>query len=350
MSLSLMKQRVFQSGNNLRDETIRDSVFIARSDWENDPSYSPTIYKFDYKNTDVNDTLSHLRIYNRKYSSSSGITEQFQSLIDNKVVIGDYFFDESDNTYWICTESFNVDSIHYKGKLTQCNYNLYWQNSDGKIISRYVWVQNASAYNNGESGNNTITLQSNQYMVYLPYDEATRLLDKHRIHMSRDIRKCKPYELTRPDDIAFGYGEKGLINLIFTQAQYNQDEDKLITLDDGTEVWICDYFSPTAPSPTPPDETTDLTASISGNTNLKIGYERTYSVMIKDLDGNEVDVADFEWNVVSNFTDKINKKVYGNTIKLGVDDDSLINESFLLQATVNGVSIGKIVIIITEGV
>lgn len=348
MSLSLMKQRVFQSGNNLRDETIRDSVFITKSDWENDPSYSPTIYKFDYKNIGVNDTLAHLRIYNRKYSSSSGITEQFQSLIDHKVVIGDYFFDGADNTYWICTESFNVDSIHYKGKLTQCNYNLYWQNSDGKIISRYAWVQNASAYNNGESGNNTITLQSNQYMVYLPYDEDTRLLDKHRIHMSRDIRKCKPYELTRPDDIAFGYGDKGLINLIFTQVQYNQDEDILITLDDGTEVWICDYFSP-APSPTPPDETTDLSASISGNTNLKIGYERTYTVVFKDLDGNIIDNVDFEWNITGNFNDKIAKSISGNTIKLKVSDDSLISESFLLSVNVNNVSISQIEINIIEG-
>lgn len=348
MSLSLMKQRVFQSGNNLRDETIRDAVFIAESDWESDPSYSTTIYRFDYNNIDENDTLARLRIYNKKYSSSSGITEQFQSLINNKVVLGDYFFDGSDNTYWICTESFNIDSIHYKGKLTQCNHNLYWQNSDGKIISRYAWVQNASAYNNGESGNSTITLQSNQYMVYLPYDEDTRLLDKHRIHMSRDIRKCKPYELTRLDDIAFGYGEKGLINLIFTQVQYNQDEDKLITLDNGKEVWICDYFSP-APPPTPPDETTDLSVSISGNTNLKIGYERTYTVVFKDLDGNVVNNADFEWNVVSGFDDKIEKTISGNRIKLKVEDDSLIGESFLLGTSVECAVLSVLTINVVEG-
>ncbi|MSS09496.1 hypothetical protein FYJ38_12690 [Clostridium sp. WB02_MRS01] len=262
---------------------------------------------------------------------------------------GNYIF--YDNAYWLLIGYPGNNKSYEKVIAVLCNYRLFWQNSDGKIVSRYAWVQNASAYNNGESGNNTITLQSNQFMVYVPYDDDTLLLDNGiRMHMSRSNRKCKPYKLTRPDDIAYGYGEKGVLNLVFTQDEYNPEKDKLIELDDESSVWICNYFSPTTtPVPTPPDETANLSAVISGNTSLKIGFERTYTVTFSDADGNAVDDVEFEWNVVSDFDDKIFRFVNGKTIKLKVDDDSLIDESFLLSVTIGGNHVTKVRITLAEG-
>lgn len=282
-------------------------------------------------------------------TSTKPYYKEFESLPGQKILAGDYV--EWSNNIWLVYEADSDDEIYTDGNLRQCQYELFWQNSDGQIISRHAWVQNASAYNNGESGNNTITLQSNQFMVYVPYDDDTLLLDNGlRIHISRSNRKCKPYKLTRPDDIAYGYGEKGILNLVFTQDEYNPTDDRLVELEDGKSVWICKYFSPTTPpNPDPPDETANLFANISGNTNLKVGYSRGYLVNFTDKDGAVVEDVDFEWNVESEFTDKINQTTSENTIKLQVDDDSLIGESFLLGILVEGKRIGEIEITIVEG-
>lgn len=259
--------------------------------------------------------------------------KEFASLPGQKILPGDYI--EWLNKTWLVYDADCDEEIYVTGDLRQCQHKIYWQNSDGNIISRYVWTQNASAYNNGEKGNDTITLQSNQFMVYLPYDEDTSLLDNGvRMHMSRSNIKCKPYTLTRPDDITYGYGEKGVLNIIFTQTQYNEQADKLVTLDDGSQVWICDYHSP-APQPTPPEEITDSSVSISGGSSLRCGRAKSWMVVFRDKNGNEVMNQDFKWNVVSKFNVKQN--IDGSKIQLRIDNEDLIGSSFLLQVimTVN---------------
>lgn len=302
-----------------------------------------------YKEIKLNGEEAYLVIN----TNSKPYYKEFESLPGQKVLAGDYV--EWSNNIWLVYEADCDDEIYTDGNLRQCQYELFWQKADGTIVSRYAWVQNASAYNNGETGNNTITLQSNQFMVYMPYDEDTYLLDNGlRIHMSRDNNVCKPYTLTRPDDITFGYGEKGVLNIVFTQTQYNAGEDKLVKLDNGRSVWICNHSSPTTPpdpdpiDPNIPDETANLFATISGNTSLKIGFERTYTVAFTNEDGKIVNDVEFDWNVSGEFTNKIIKTVSGNTIKLKVDDDSLVGESFLLSVTVSGTQIKAIKLTVAE--
>lgn len=302
-----------------------------------------------YKEIKLNGEETYLVIN----TNSKPYYKEFESLPGQKILAGDYV--EWSNNIWLVYEADCDDEIYTDGNLRQCQYELFWQKADGTIVSRYAWVQNASAYNNGETGNNTITLQSNQFMVYMPYDEDTCILDNGlRIHMSRDDIVCKPYTLTRPDDITFGYGEKGVLNIVFTQTQYNTGEDKLVKLDNGRSVWICNHSSPTTPldpdpiDPNIPNETANLSAVISGNTSLKIGFERTYTVTFTDADGNVINDVDFEWNVSGEFTNKIIKTVSGNTIKLKVDDDSLVGESFLLSISVSGAQIKVIKLTVAE--
>ena len=276
-----------------------------------------------YKDVKLNGEPTQLMIN----TSTKPYYKEFQSLPDQRILAGDYV--EWADSMWLVLNADCDDEVYTDGNLRQCQHRIYWQKADGTIVSRFAYTENASAYNNGETGNNTITLESNQFMVYIPYDKETAELDNgKRIHMSRSNAKCKPYELTRPDDITYGFGEKGVLNIIFTQTQYNQDKDKLITLEDGTQVWICDYI----PTPLPPsDETTILSGIISGNKNLKIGFSRTYTATLSDADGNEVDWDGslYGWNVVSDFA--VEQNIDKNKIKLFVDDDSLIGESFLLQ-------------------
>ncbi len=271
----------------------------------------------------------------------------FTSLPGQKILAGDYI--EWVNQIWLVYEADCDDEIYIDGSLRQCQHKIYWQATDGRIISRYVWTQNASAYNNGEQGNNTITLQSNQFMVYIPYDEDTECLNNgKRVHISKSNIICKPYELTRPDDISYGYGEKGVLNIIFTQSQFNEQNDKLVTLEDGSQVWICDYHSPAlSPEPSVPDETTDLSAVIAGGNTLRCRRAKSWNVTFIDQDGNEIIDQNFQWKVDSEYT--VKQVIDGQRIQLKVDDEQLIDCSFLLSVSVDDIIVTKVEISIIDG-
>ena len=284
-----------------------------------------------YKSVKLNGEETHLIIN----TSTKPYYKEFQSLPDQKILAGDYV--EWANSMWLVLNADSDDEVYIDGNLRQCQHRIYWQKADGTIVSRYAYTENASSYSNGETGNNTITLQSNQFMVYLPYDEETAELDNgKRIHMSRSNAKCKPYELTRPDDVTYGFGEKGVLNIIFTQTQYNQENDKLITLEDGTQAWICDYIdsssTPSTPSePTTPDETEDLFGTISGSKNLKVNIPTTYTAIIYGSDNNESawdDTAN-AWRIISDF--EVKTEMNGNKITITVEED-YVDSSFILRA------------------
>lgn len=296
-----------------------------------------------YKNVKLNGIETQLIIN----SGTETFYKEFQSLPGQQILAGDYI--EWANQVWLVYTADLDDEMYTDGKLRQCQHKIFWQKDDGTIISRYVWTQNASAYNNGEQGNSTITLQSNQFMVYMPYDDDTKYLDNGiRVHMSRSNIKCKPYKLTRPDDVSYGYGEKGVINIIFTQDQYSVDNDSLITLENGSQVWICDYHSP-APSPEPPapHETTDLSAVIAGGNTLRCGRAKSWTVIFLDQNGNEIADQNFQWKV--DIEHDIKQVVDGQRIQLKVDDEQLIDCSFLLSVSVDDIIVAKVEITIIDG-
>ena len=152
------------------------------------------------------------------------------------------------------------------------------------------------------------------------------------------------------DDITYGFGEKGVLNIIFTQTQYNPDEDKLVTLEDGTQAWICDYIPISSPTPptSNPNETADLSATISSNGNLKVGFYRTYTAKFTDKNGDAIDVdaSRITWNVDSSFA--VEKVEFGNKIKLKVSDDYLVGKTFKLECIVDGTVVGSIEITVFD--
>lgn len=328
--------RMTQHGTTQRERIVNRLKTNLNNKLQDNPSYKTVKLNGEETNLIIN-------------TSTKPYYKEFQSLPDQKILAGDYV--EWDNSIWIVLNADSDDEVYIDGNLRQCQHRIYWQKSDGTIVSRYAYTENASAYNNGETGNNTITLQSNQFMVYLPYDEETAELDNgKRVHMSRSNAKCKPYELTRPDDVTYGFGEKGVLNIIFTQTQYNQDNDKLITLEDGTQAWICDYIGPSS-LPSIPDETSDLFATISGNMNLKVGFSRTYTVNFTDNNGNEIDWdgISFIWGIESSFDNNlIIKNIDKNKINISVNDENLIGCFFILSITVNDAILAQVEIKIID--
>lgn len=323
-----MKERMKVSGFTPRDEMIRDGQNLLKEELEYDTSYSPTMYFYDSAN-EKDDRLANLRVYGRKNSSLNGNYMNFLTTYDNPVKIGDYIHDTKDDTYWLVYTSFNVNDIEYTGKLIQCNYLLRWQLSDGKIVQRWTNIVSASKYDTGESGNSTIILSSNNFTILMGYCDEALELEEKRVFI--DIRKDNPkkvFKITRGDDVLYNAGNIGmLLSFIADKIEFNKEKD-------NQALRICDYIdisTPTPPKPPNTDETADLSATISGNTNLRIGVTRTYTATLSDSDGNAVqwDDTKYDWNVASDFD--VKQTVTENKISLTVEDDSLVGESFLLQ-------------------
>ena len=307
--------RMTQYGTTQRERIVNRLKTNLNNKLQDNPSY---------KSVKLNGKETHLIIN----TSTKPYYKEFQSLPDQKILAGDYV--EWADSMWLVLNADSDDEVYTDGNLRQCQHCIYWQKSDGTIVSRYAYTENASAYNNGEAGNHTITLQSNQFMVYLPYDEETAELDNgKRVHMSRSNSKCKPYELTRPDDVTYGFGKKGVLNIIFTQTQYNQGNDKLITLEDGTQAWICDYIDSSSthlpPQPSTPDETEDLWEMKINCPNLEIkptGYPKTLTATLYNTKTGETipDIV-YEWNVQSSISEFISYTVVDNVLKISLSKE-----------------------------
>ena len=232
------------------------------------------------------------------------------------------------------------------GKMKECTYHLYWQDKLGNIVDKWAFVANASSYSNGETGNATITLSANQFLVVMPKDEDTVNLRDTRMFIDNCTNdKPTPYKLTRPDNVSADYGI-GNTYYIFTLDQRNDEKDKKVTLEDGTIVWIADYTTPTTPSnPENPDETVvSITSTISGNSSLKVGFSRTYSVIFMDKNGAELSDVNFTWNIVSDFNDEIVSTVNGKNITLQIDNEDYVDEQIVLQIIVDGTVNSELVI------
>lgn len=307
--------RMTQHGTTQRERIVNRLKTNLNNKLQDNPSYKTVKLNGEETNLIIN-------------TSTKPYYKEFQSLPDQKILAGDYV--EWADSMWLVLNADSDDEVYTDGNLRQCQHCIYWQKSDGTIVSRYAYTENASAYNNGEAGNHTITLQSNQFMVYLPYDEETAELDNgKRVHMSRSNSKCKPYELTRPDDVTYGFGKKGVLNIIFTQTQYNQENDKLITLEDGTQAWICDYIdsssTPTPPQPSTPDETADFWDMKINCPNLEIkptGYPKTLTATLYNTKTGEIipDIV-YEWNVQSSISEYLSYTINENILKLSLSKE-----------------------------
>lgn len=195
-----------------------------------------------------------------------------------------------------------------------------------------------------------MTLGSAQHMLKMQCNDDSILLDSPmRFSIDKNIKKPTCYKVTQNDNTAYNYG-KGLCCVTVTETPLNTESDKLITLDDGTQVWICDYVevTPLPPIPQPPDETTDLRCVISGNTNLKNGYYRKFTVTFSDKDGNTVDWldVDYQWNVKSDFD--VKQIITDNKITVSVNDENLIGGSFFVQIIVGKTVLSEIKVNIVE--
>lgn len=324
------KIRTTLLGTNSREEKINDARHILALEFQNDPSFCDTMYRW------IPGVHPHLggridiRIFNRSYSAVNGYTAKFEIQIQDQPDIGDYYFDTMSKQYWICTELYNMNQIYIGGKLTLCNWFLRWQNEIGEIIEYPCSDINSTQYNSGESGNQTITLGSAQHMATVQATSDTICLrSPQRFFISRDY--TIPFKVTQNDTVANNYGN-GLCKITLTQDVLNPKVDR-------PDLGLCDY-KPPRPHPPKPDETLDLSAIIIGDNKLKNGFTREYTVVFKDSNGDTKDDVDFQWNVVSDFD--VIQTVSEQQISLMVNNEDCIGSSFLLQVIKNKTILSEI--------
>lgn len=327
MSLQLMKERIKHSGSSAREEMIIDGRNLLKEELEHDSSYSHTTY-FWNPVLECDDRPAKLRIYKRKYSSLNGNYQQFLTTYDNPVKIGEYIHDIKDDTYWLIYNSFNVNDIHYEGKMIQCNYLLKWQLSDGNFVNRWANIVSASKYDVGENGNYVIRLSSNNYTVLIGFCEEGFELDGKRVFIDmKTINPIKVFKITRSDDVIYNSGGIGqLLSFIADKTEFNPNKD-------NQELRICDYIEPSSSSQSSsiPVEMTDLSCVIKyrGNPVINIGgYSKTFSAEFTDGSNNLLSDITPIWNVTT-INDSFNKYIHTS-----IEDEKLLvrvdyNESLL---------------------
>lgn len=229
-----------------------------------------------------------------------------------------------ENQYWLISGYPGNNGVCEKATAILCQYELIWQDDDGKIIRRWANFTSASKYDNGRSGNSTIILTSNNFTIWIPEDDDGTTLDGRRVFIDRvktGQLPTKVFEITRSDDVLYLFGKDhgGILSFI-------ADKDELNKVTDRQDLWICNYKSPITPTlpPSEPDNPTTF-VTITGGDTLRYGRAKTWTVTFSDSENQ----PNFTWNVKSDF--KITQNITGNKIQLDCSNGKAIDSTFALQ-------------------
>lgn len=315
------------SGSSIRNEVIKNSQELLKETFADDPSFTSGIYFWQpstHSYADPNELP--IRLYGRSFSNANGVVVKFQTLIDNPIVVGDMLYDSNDDEYLLCTESFNVDGVHWKGKFSLCNWILKWQNKYGDILEYPCVDINSTQYNSGEQASAKMTIGSSQHMATLPYDENTiAIKSPQRFFLDRDTETPTSFIVTQNDNTSMFFGKKGLIKITMLECERNNDTDR-------PDLGICDYFEKDELKTNNADKNKVIKSVISyKTTTIKSGGSKQKFVgTFVNENGEEINGVSTNWEIICDFSDSLIVNEDGNSLTIGVDDDSLIDEEFKL--------------------
>lgn len=325
--LDRFNRKMAISGGSIRNENIKNSQELLKETFADDASYAIGIYFWEPKITSY-DGMSTLpiRLYGRSFSNANGLTVKFQTLIDNPVVVGDVLYDSVDDKYLMCVESFNIDGVHWKGKLNICNWMLRWQDKNGDILEYPCTDINSTQYNSGEQSSTKMTIGSSQHMLTLPYDENTVVLkNPQRFFLDRDTESPTSFIVTQNDTTSMFFGKKGLVRVTVLECERNNETDRF-------DLGICDYFEKNDLKNDNSDDKKVAKSVISYKTTVikSGGSKQKFVGRFVDKDGNEINGISTKWEITCDFAESLVVDENDNELTIGVDDDSLIDEEFKL--------------------
>ena len=332
--LDKFNKKMILSGGSLRNENIKNSQELLRETFADDASFSLGIYLWELGLKSYDDRESiQIRLYKRSFSNANGVSVKFQTLIDTPIIIGDIIYDSIADEYLICTESFNIDGVHWQGKFTLCNWILKWQNKNGDILEYPCHDINSTQYNSGEQSNKQFTIGSSQHMITLPCDENTVILSSpQRFFLDKNTVNPTSFVVTQNDTTSYNYGKKGLVKITLMECAGNNATDK-------PDLGICDYIDK---EKIKTDNANDVFISksvISYNTTIiKSGGDlQTFTGKFFDNFGKEVAEIIPKWEIICDFKNILEIKESGSQIDIGIDNDDYVDEEFkLILSDVNG--------------
>ena len=324
--LDRFNKKMSYSGLSLREENIFNTRELLEETFADDPSFTLGIYLWrlglkEYKHERPID----IRLYGRSFSAANGVTVKFQTLYNTPIIVGDIIYDTKKDEYLICTEAFDIDGIHYKGKFTLCNWMLKWQNKDGKILEYPCYDMNSTQYNSGEQSNRNFVIGSSQHMLTLPCDENTvELSTPQRFYLDKATINPTTFIVTQNDTTSYNYGKKGLIKLTVFEHPNNPTTDR-------PDLGICDYIDINANFVE--EDICCCKASkavIEYNTAVikSGGDSQMFIGKFYDDKGNEVKDIVPHWTIVPDISSVLQVEESGNCLIIGIDDDSYIDEDF----------------------
>lgn len=325
--LDRFKSKMNYSGGSLRNEHIMDSRRLLEETFSDDASFRLGIFMWELGRKSYEDVEPiKIRFYKRSFSAANGTMVKFQTLYDTPINVGDIVYDSNTEEYYICTESFNIDDIHWQGKFTLCNWILRWQNKDCEILEYPCYDMNSTQYNSGEQANKQFTIGSSQHMITLPSDENTVILESpQRFFLDKNKERPTSFIVTQNDTTSYNYGKKGLVKLTVSQCVTNNDTDRL-------DIGICDYKDKDSikTDNSNDDKVSKSVISYESNVIRSGGDAQIFVGKFYDESGNELTDIIPKWTVVCDFLSLLTIESDGNQISIGIDNDNYIDEELKL--------------------
>lgn len=273
-----------------------------------------------------------------KDSDGNVYKKKIKSKHEDKFKLGDYV--EWNGQHWLITLLDHDEKTWNRGYMNFCGIALRWQTKDGEIIERWGYSEDFTKYSNGVISNNTMTLGDNQYGITLPIDDETKKLkrDMRFVIDFDDAEVPDTYKLTNRKvklNDSYYVNQGGTMLVVLSFDEFNQKTDKKITLEDGTEVWVCDYNEPNncpiISNIEVLDQTKTLKGVILGDDNLSTGFDCVYTACFTDEYGEQIhwNQIDFAWEFSNEF--KIDAVIENDKVKLYTEDESLIGEKITLK-------------------
>ena len=325
--LEKFNQKMQRSGGSLRNENIKNSRDLLKETFEDDASFSLGVYMWELgvKCYEHRDAIP-IRLYDRTFSNANGEMVKFQTLIDTPIIVGDIIYDSINDEYFICTESHNIDTIHFQGKFTLCNWILKWQNKNGDILEYPCNDINSTQYNSGEQANLKFTIGSSQHMLTLPCDENTVILNTpQRFFLDKNNINPTSFIITQNDTTSYAYGKKGLVKVTVMECANNNDTDRI-------DLGVCDYIDKNNIKTDNANNVFISKSVISYDTSIIKSGGDLQVFTGKFFDNNENEITDiaFKWEVICDFKDILIIEEDNNKISIGIDNDNYVDEEFKL--------------------
>lgn len=330
--LDKFNKKMVLSGESLRNENIKNSRELLMETFADDASFSLGIYLWELGLKSYDDRESiQIRLYKRSFSNANGVSVKFQTLINTPIIVGDIIYDSLSDEYLICTESFNIDGVHWQGKFTLCNWILKWQNKNGDILEYPCYDINSTQYNSGEQSNKQFTIGSSQHMITLPCDENTVILSSpQRFFLDKNTENPTSFIVTQNDTTSYNYGKKGLVKVTLFECASNNDTDRF-------DLGICDYIDKNDIKTDNANNVFVSKSVISYNTTtIKSGGDaQVFTGKFFDNNGNEITNIIPKWEIIYDFKNYLEIIESGNQITIGIDNDDRIDEEFKLVLSDN---------------